>query len=180
MVLVSAIHQHGSAIGEYMSPPSWTSLPPTPVPLGCPRTPGFSFLPRTVSIPSGSESACNAGDPGSTPRSGGYPGEGKVSSVQYSCLEKYTYREISSWDQKESDTTEWLTLKLDHTANSHWLSILHMVLYMFPCCSLNSSHPPLPQLCPQVCSPCLCKASAFNKLFYIEIVQKCVMPFLSY
>ena len=28
---------------------------------------------------------------------------------------------------------------LSHTANSHWLSILHMVVYMFPCYSL---HPP--------------------------------------
>ena len=28
-VLVSDIHQHGSAIGIYMSPPSWASLPPS-------------------------------------------------------------------------------------------------------------------------------------------------------
>ena len=27
-----------------------------------------------------------------------------------------------------------------HTANSHWLSVLHMVKYMFQCCSLNSFH----------------------------------------
>ena len=33
---------------------------------------------------------------------------------------------------------------LSHTANSHWLSILHMVMYMFPCYSLNLSHPLLP------------------------------------
>ena len=30
-------------------------------------------------------------------------------------------------------------------------SILHMVMYMFQCYSLNSSHPFLPPLCPQVC-----------------------------
>ena len=30
---------------------------------------------------------------------------------------------------------------LSHTANSHWLSILHMVMYMFQCYSLKSSHP---------------------------------------
>ena len=33
---------------------------------------------------------------------------------------------------------------MHHTTNSHWLSILHMVIYMFPCCSLNSSHPLFP------------------------------------
>ena len=40
---------------------------------------------------------------------------------------------------------------LSHTANSPWLSILHMVVYMFPCYSLMSSHPLLPLLCPKVC-----------------------------
>ena len=78
------------------------------------------------------------------------------------------------------NTAERLTLKLDHTASSHWLSLSRMIMCTFSCYSLNSPHPPLPQLCPQVCSPCLCKASAFNKLFYIETFQKCVMPFLSY
>ena len=29
---------------------------------------------------------------------------------------------------------------LHHTGNSHWLSILHMEMYMFPCYSLNLSH----------------------------------------
>ena len=42
---------------------------------------------------------------------------------------------------------------LRNTANSHWLSILKMVMYMFPCYSLNSSHPLLPLLCPQDCFP---------------------------
>ena len=32
----------------------------------------------------------------------------------------------------------------------HWLSILHMAMHIFPCYSLNSSHPLLPQLCPQL------------------------------
>ena len=35
----------------------------------------------------GKESACNAGDPGSTPGSGRSPGEGIGNSVQYSYLE---------------------------------------------------------------------------------------------
>ena len=33
---------------------------------------------------------------------------------------------------------------LGHTANSHWLSILHMVMYMLPCYSLHTFHPPFP------------------------------------
>ena len=35
----------------------------------------------------GEESACNAGDPGSIPRSGRSPGEGNGNPLQYSCLE---------------------------------------------------------------------------------------------
>ena len=35
----------------------------------------------------GKESACNAGDPGSVPEWGRYPGEGNGNPLQYSCLE---------------------------------------------------------------------------------------------
>ena len=42
-----------------------------------------------------------------------------------------------------------------YTANSH-LSILHMVMYMFPYYSLNSSNSPLLPLCLQFCSLSLC------------------------
>ena len=35
----------------------------------------------------GKESACNAGDPGSIPGLGRYPGEGNGNPLQYSCLE---------------------------------------------------------------------------------------------
>ena len=35
----------------------------------------------------GKESTCNAGDPGSTPGSGRFPGEGKGYPLQYSGLE---------------------------------------------------------------------------------------------
>ena len=44
-------------------------------------------------FPGGSEgkaSACNAGDPGSTPGSGRSPGEGNGNPLQYSCLENPT------------------------------------------------------------------------------------------
>ena len=47
-----------------------------------------------------------------------------------------------------------------HTAKSHWLSLLHTVMYMFQCCSLSSSHPLLPLLCPEVCSS-VCLLSQF-------------------
>ena len=43
-----------------------------------------------------------------------------------------------------------------HTANSHWAFILHMVVYIFPCSSLNSSNPLLLPSGPQDCSLCLC------------------------
>ena len=42
---------------------------------------------------------------------------------------------------------------LSQTANSHWLSILHMVIYMFPYYSLHLSHPlPPPPSVSKVCS----------------------------
>ena len=40
---------------------------------------------------------------------------------------------------------------LHHMANSHWLTILHMLRCMLQCSSLKSSHPFHPPLCPQVC-----------------------------
>ena len=69
--------------------------PPTPVFLGFPC--GLA----------GKEFACNAGDLGSIPGLGGFPGEGKVYPLQCSGLENST-------DYIESDTTEQLSLSL-HT-----------------------------------------------------------------
>ena len=76
-MLVSAIHQHESAIGIHMSSPM--NLPPTSHPFPPSR------LLRSPSLSS-----------------------------------------------------------LSHTANSHWLSILHMVVYMLPFYFIHSSHPLLP------------------------------------
>ena len=47
---------------------------------------------------------------------------------------------------------------LSHRANSHWLSVSHVVVCMPPCSSVHSSHPlgPPPSPGPQVCSVCLC------------------------
>ena len=46
----------------------------------------------------GKASACNAGDLGSTPGSGRYPGEGKGYPLQYSCLENSMVR--GSWQAR--------------------------------------------------------------------------------
>ena len=43
-----------------------------------------------------------------------------------------------------------------HASNLHWSSILHMVIYMFQCYSLKSSHPHFLLHSPTVCSLHLC------------------------
>ena len=63
-----------------------------------------SWMAQTV------ESACNVGDLGLIPESGGFPGEGNGNPLQYSCLEKSHGRRnlvcYSPLGRKESDTTE--------------------------------------------------------------------------
>ena len=55
-------------------------------------------------------SACNAGDLGSIPGSGTFPGEGNGNPLQYSCLEKTSWTEglagYRLWDRKEPDMTQ--------------------------------------------------------------------------
>ena len=43
-----------------------------------------------------------------------------------------------------------------YASDLHWSSVLHMVIYMFQCYSLISSHPCLLAHCPIVCSLYLC------------------------
>ena len=60
----------------------------------------------------GKESACNVGDPVSTPRSRRSPGEGNGSPLQYSCLENSWTEELaghSPWCCEELDTTKRVT-----------------------------------------------------------------------
>ena len=57
----------------------------------------------------GKQSACNAGDPGSTPESGRCPGEGHGNPLQYSCLENAmdggAWGGYRPWGREESDKT---------------------------------------------------------------------------
>ena len=82
--------------------------------------PEFTYL-----IPGGSDgkaSVYNAGDPGSSPGLGRYPGEGNGNSLQYYCLEKsHGQRSLvgySLWGCKESDTTEQLHFTLHASLQS--------------------------------------------------------------
>ena len=56
---------------------------------------------------------------------------------------------------------------LFHALNLDWCSISHMVIYMFQCDSLKSSHPRLLPQSPKVCSLHLCR---FCCLIYRVIV----------
>ena len=54
----------------------------------------------------GKASDCNAGDLGSIPRSGRYPGEGNGNPLQYSCFAgQRGLVGCSPWGLKESDMT---------------------------------------------------------------------------
>ena len=69
----------------------------------------------------GKESACNAGDPGSTPGSGRSLGEGKGYPLQYSGLENSM---DSPWGYKELDSTLTFTFSL---SSSRLLSFRRIV-----------------------------------------------------
>ena len=63
----------------------------------------------------GKASACNAGDLGSIPGSGGSPGEENGNTLQYSCLENPMDRGgYTLWGHKEWDMTERLTLHFQY------------------------------------------------------------------
>ena len=67
----------------------------------------------------GKKSVCNAGEPGSVPRSERSPREGNGYPLQYSCLENSVDR---PWGHEESDTTEWLMLSLWRQGVIIWVS----------------------------------------------------------
>ena len=59
----------------------------------------------------------------------------------------------------------WLSPLL-HTANSHQLSVLHMGMFMFKCCSLSLSHPLLPH-CVHKSVLCVCVSIAISFLIVV-------------
>ena len=58
----------------------------------------------------GKDSARNAGDQGSIPRSGRFPGEGNGNPLQYSCLENLMNRG-SCWATVHGVAKSWTQLK---------------------------------------------------------------------
>ena len=79
-----------------------------------------------LGFPGGSddkESAQKAGDPGSIPGLGRFPGEGKGYSLQYSGLENSM---DSPWGCKESDMTEQLSLHFNL-----WLEVMKITVTSF-------------------------------------------------
>ena len=63
-----------------------------------------------------------------------------------------------------------------HASNLHWPSISHMVIYMFQCYSLKSSHPRLLPQSPKVGSLHLCLFSclAYRVIVTIFLTSKCM------
>ena len=75
-----------------------------------------SGLPRCSDI---KESACNAGDPSSIPRSGRSPGEGSGNPLQYSCLENPMNEE--AWQATVHGVAKSRTRLSDFTSLfNHW------------------------------------------------------------
>ena len=64
---------------------------------------------------------------------------------------------------------------LGHTENSHWLFILHILVYMFPYSSLHSSHPPSYPLLVSIslffmlCLHC-CPANRFISTIFLDFI----------
>ena len=103
----------------------------------------------------GKESACKAGDLGSIPGWGRFPGEGNGYPLQYFCLENSVDRGAwqaiySSWGQKELDTTERLSQTLNVCIRAKSL-----------------------QLCLTLCDPMDCSqpGSSVHGIFHARILE---------
>ena len=75
-------------------------------------------------------------------------------------------------------STEHWVWALCLTANSCWLSSLHMVLCAGPCCSLSSSCPLRFAVCSQVCSVNLCvyscPADRLISIIFLDTINLCI------
>ena len=82
----------------------------------------------------GKESTCNAGNPGSIPGLGRYPGEGLGYPLQYSDLENSM--DYSPWGHKELDTTATFTFTFSltdwgtHTLAHHHCAVLPLYIFL--------------------------------------------------
>ena len=65
---------------------------------------------------------------------------------------------------------------LFHALNLDWPSISHMVIYVFQCCSLKSSHPHLLPLSPKVCYLYLCLFCClmYRVIQFSSVAQLCL------
>ena len=76
---------------------------------------------------------------------------------------------------------------LSHASNLGWQSVSHLIIYMFQCYSLKSSHPRLPPQSPKVCSIHLCLFFCFASRsyryhlskFHIYALVYCIGVYLS-
>ena len=74
----------------------------------------------------------------------------------YTCSPSWTPLHLFPYPIPQSCPRETVLSALFHTSNLDWWSLSHMVIYMFQCCSLKSSHPRLLPQNPKVCSLYLC------------------------
>ena len=74
--------------------------------------------------------------------------------------------------------TQYFVCALLHVLNSHWPSVLHMVMCMFQYYSLKSSHPLRLPLSPKVCSLCLfllcCPACWIIGTIFLNSIYMCL------
>ena len=103
----------------------------------------------------GKESTCNAGDLGSIPGSGRYPGKGIGYPILYSCLENpHGQRSLAGYSPVHGVTKSWTWLNnLAHTKH------LKACSARFPGAQSASFHPELPQEVLKVSS---CSSTGFN------------------
>ena len=90
------------------------------------------------------ETACNERDLGLIPGLGRSPGEGNGNPLQYSCLENLMDRRVwqatcSSWDCKESDTTEWLCFRFSFKKCSCYMKWVWVSQKAYPKSQLESN-----------------------------------------
>ena len=143
--MVFAIHQHESATGIHMSPPSYLS--PHPTPLGCHRAPALGSLPYIAyshwlsTLATWVKSQLNE--------------EGPDAGKDWGREKRVTEDDMVGWHHQLNGHEFEHTLgdsegqgsllccspwgwKVSHHWTTKQQSILHMVVYLYHCCSLPS------------------------------------------